>query len=89
MTESAGSPRSMVGNLQLMLDLDRIGVETISLRERWLQLGSPVRSLLIAVFSWVAEEQGVRSASAPRPASRGHVTRVRPCDGRASPSILS
>lgn len=49
--------RSMVGNLQLVLDLDRVGVETISVREPWLQLGGPVRSLLIGVFSWVAEEE--------------------------------
>lgn len=49
--------RSMVGNLQLVLDLDRVGVEVISIREPWLQMSGPVRSLLIAVFSWVAEEE--------------------------------
>lgn len=49
--------RSMSGNIQLLLDMDRVGVEVISSREPWLQMSGPVRSLLIAVFSWVAEEE--------------------------------
>jgi DNA invertase Pin-like site-specific DNA recombinase len=49
--------RSMVGNLTDVLELDRIGVKVISVRESWLDTGSPVRTLLIAIFSWVAEQE--------------------------------
>lgn len=52
--------RSMVNNLQAVLELDRLGVEVISSREQWLQMSGPVRSLLIAVFSWVAEQERLR-----------------------------
>lgn len=49
--------RSMTGNLQAVLDLDRCGVEVVSVREPWLDTGGPVRSLLIAIFGWVAEQE--------------------------------
>jgi DNA invertase Pin-like site-specific DNA recombinase len=49
--------RSMVGNLQAVLDLDRCGVEVVSVRESWLDTGGPVRTLLIAIFSWIAEQE--------------------------------
>lgn len=49
--------RSMVENLRVVLELDRLGVEVISSREPWLTMQGPVRSLLIAVFSWVAEQE--------------------------------
>ncbi|MGO8996496.1 MAG: recombinase family protein [Polyangiaceae bacterium] len=52
--------RSMVGNLQDVLELDRIGVTVVSVRETWLDTGSPVRSLLVAIFSWVAEQERTR-----------------------------
>jgi putative DNA-invertase from lambdoid prophage Rac len=52
--------RSMVGNLQDVLELDRIGVQVVSVREPWLDTGGPVRSLLIAIFSWVAEQERAR-----------------------------
>ena len=52
--------RSMVGNLQAVLELDRIGVQVVSVREPWLDTGGPVRSLLIAIFSWVAEQERLR-----------------------------
>jgi hypothetical protein len=38
--------RSMVGNLQAVLDLDRSGVQVVSVRETWLDTGSAVRPLL-------------------------------------------
>ena len=50
----------MVGNLQAVLELDRIGVQVVSVREPWLDTGGPVRSLLIAIFSWVAEQERLR-----------------------------
>ena len=52
--------RSMVGNLQDVLELDRVGVQVVSVREPWLDTGSPVRTLLIAIFSWVAEQERAR-----------------------------
>jgi DNA invertase Pin-like site-specific DNA recombinase len=52
--------RSMTGNLTDVLELDRIGVTVVSVRETWLDTGSPVRSLLIAIFSWVAEQERAR-----------------------------
>jgi len=52
--------RSMVGNLQAVLDLDRCGVEVVSVNEPWLDTGGPVRSLLIAIFGWIAEQERAR-----------------------------
>jgi putative DNA-invertase from lambdoid prophage Rac len=49
--------RSMVGNLQAVLELDRRGVQVLSVREPWLDTGGPVRPLLVAIFSWVAEQE--------------------------------
>ncbi|MBL9028184.1 MAG: recombinase family protein [Myxococcales bacterium] len=55
--------RSMVGNVQEVLTLDRLGVEVVSVREPWLDMGGPVRTLLIAILSWVAEEERRQIAS--------------------------
>lgn len=52
--------RSMAGNLAAVLELDRIGVQVVSVREQWLDTSGPVRSLLIAIFSWVAEQERLR-----------------------------
>lgn len=52
--------RSMTGNLTDVLELDRIGVTVVSVRESWLDTGGPVRNLLIAIFSWVAEQERTR-----------------------------
>lgn len=52
--------RSMVGSVTTVLELDRIGVQVISLREPWLDTGGPVRSLLVAIFGWVAEQERTR-----------------------------
>jgi len=52
--------RSMTGNLTDVLELDRIGVTVVSVRESWFDTSSPVRSLLIAIFSWVAEQERAR-----------------------------
>ncbi|MBZ0251223.1 MAG: recombinase family protein [Burkholderiales bacterium] len=55
--------RSMVGNLQTVLELDRRGVEVLSVREPWLDTGGPVRSLLLAVFGWMAEQERAQIAA--------------------------
>jgi DNA invertase Pin-like site-specific DNA recombinase len=58
--------RSMVGNLQDVLELDRVGVEVVSVREPWLDTGGPVRTLLIGIFSWCAEQERNRLVSRTR-----------------------
>lgn len=52
--------RSMVGCLLRLVELDRLGVQVVSLRETWLDTGGPARSLLIAIFGWVAEQERAR-----------------------------
>jgi putative DNA-invertase from lambdoid prophage Rac len=52
--------RSMIGNIQTVLELDRLGVRLVSLREPWLDTSGPVRSLLLAIFSWCAEQERLR-----------------------------
>jgi putative DNA-invertase from lambdoid prophage Rac len=47
----------MAGVITDILALDRAGIEVISLREQWLDMGGPVRNLLLAVFGWIAEEE--------------------------------
>jgi putative DNA-invertase from lambdoid prophage Rac len=52
--------RSMVGNLQAVLALDRMGVAVVSYREPWLDAAGPLRELLICIFSWVAQQERAR-----------------------------
>jgi DNA invertase Pin-like site-specific DNA recombinase len=49
--------RSMHGAITTVLELDRLGVKVISLQEGWLDTSGPVRSLLVAIFGWVAEQE--------------------------------
>ncbi len=43
-----------------VLELDRLGVQVISVKEPWLDQQGPARSLLLAVLFWVAEQEAVR-----------------------------
>jgi putative DNA-invertase from lambdoid prophage Rac len=52
--------RSMVKNINAVVELDRLGVQVVSVREPWLDTGGPVRALLVAIFSWVAEQERAR-----------------------------
>jgi DNA invertase Pin-like site-specific DNA recombinase len=53
--------RSMVGNLQAVLDLDRRGVQVVSVKESWLDSDiGPARQLLLGIMGWVAEQERVR-----------------------------
>jgi DNA invertase Pin-like site-specific DNA recombinase len=52
--------RSMVGAINTVLELDRLGVRVISVRESCLDTDSPVRPLLVAIFGWVAEQERTR-----------------------------
>lgn len=49
--------RSMLGNLEAVKALDERGIALISVREPWLDTTGPHRSLLIGIFSWVAEQE--------------------------------
>jgi putative DNA-invertase from lambdoid prophage Rac len=50
----------MIDNIQTVLELDRIGVRLVSVREPWLDTAGPVRGLLLAIFSWCAEQERLR-----------------------------
>jgi putative DNA-invertase from lambdoid prophage Rac len=50
----------MASNVRQVLELDRLGVLVVSVREPWLDTGGPVRDLLVAIFSWVAEQERLR-----------------------------
>lgn len=52
--------RNMQSTIRTVLELERVGVELVSLRESWLDTGGPVRSLLVAIFSWIAEQERTR-----------------------------
>ena len=52
--------RSMTGAINTVLELDRLGVPVLSVREGWLDTSGPVRPLLVAIFGWVAEQERVR-----------------------------
>ena len=49
--------RSMPGAINDILELDRLGVRVLSVREPWLDTSGPVRPLLVAIFGWVAEQE--------------------------------
>jgi DNA invertase Pin-like site-specific DNA recombinase len=52
--------RSMHANVGDLLELDRVGVQVVSVKEQWLDTSGPTRSLLVAIFSWVAEQEHAR-----------------------------
>lgn len=52
--------RSMTGAINTVLELDRLGVPVLSVREGWLDTTGPVRPLLVAIFGWVAEQERTR-----------------------------
>lgn len=52
--------RSLAGNVNDLLALDRLGVRVVSVREPWMDSAGPVRELLVAIFSWVAQQERTR-----------------------------
>jgi DNA invertase Pin-like site-specific DNA recombinase len=52
--------RSMFENIRDVMTLDRYGVLIASVKEPWLDTSGPVRSLLVAIFSWVAQQERER-----------------------------
>lgn len=49
--------RSMIENMVSIVQLDRAGVRVVSCKQPWLDTEGPNRWLLIAVFSWAAENE--------------------------------
>lgn len=52
--------RSMIGTIDMVLRLDKLGIRIISHAEPWLDMVGPVRNLLLYIFSWVAEQERER-----------------------------
>lgn len=52
--------RSQVGAMMTVHQLDKAGVAIVSAREPWLDTTGPVRSLLVSIFGWVAEQEHAR-----------------------------
>ena len=76
--------RSMVGNIRTVIDFDRLGVEVISVQEPWMDTTAApgVRDLLLAIFSWVAEQERRRisertKAGLEKARARGRLGRPR------------
>jgi hypothetical protein len=80
--------RSMTGNLADVLELDRIGVQVVSVRESWLDTGSPVRTLLIAIFSWVMVRQGKGKKDRMVPIGENAVAWIRKYLDEARPQLV-
>jgi putative DNA-invertase from lambdoid prophage Rac len=55
-------PQSVAGAMQTILDLDRLGVDVLSVREPWLDTRGPVRSLLIELCGYVVERDRLRKS---------------------------
>lgn len=49
--------RDTLVNMQTIAELDRVGVRVVSAQESWLDTTGPTRTLLVAIFSWVAEQE--------------------------------
>jgi putative DNA-invertase from lambdoid prophage Rac len=58
--------RDTIGNLLAVRDLDRLGVQIVSVKESWLDTTGPTRTLLVAIFSWVAEQERERRSERTR-----------------------
>ena len=79
-----------------VLELDRLGVQVVSAKENWLDQQGPARSLLLAVLSWVSEQEAVRLSERTKAGlARARAAGIRlsgPCklpslvDGRAAKS---
>lgn len=52
--------RTMFSTIGDIKELDRVGVEVVSVRESWFDTTGPVRDLLICVFAWVANHERER-----------------------------
>ncbi len=86
--------RSMRGAIDTVLELDRLGVRLLSVREPWLDTSGPIRPLLVAIFGWVAEQEReilISRVNAGIARARKHGTKSGRPMGRppASPVLVS
>lgn len=58
--------RDTVGNLLAVRELDRLGVRIVSAQDSWLDTTGPARELLVAVLSWVAQQERDRRSERTR-----------------------
>jgi len=58
----------MTGAINTVLELDRLGVPVLSVREGWLDTSGPVRPLLVAIFGWVVVTMNAGEYVIARPA---------------------
>jgi len=49
--------RNMWETIAAIKELDRLGVQVVSVKEPWFDTSGPVRDLLIAIFSWVGQHE--------------------------------
>lgn len=82
--------RSMAGTVRDVIELDRLGVRVLSVRESWLDTDGPTRPLLLAIFGWVAQQERTQLQERTKAGLRRAViegkTLGRP---RASPILLA
>lgn len=82
--------RNLVNVVRDVAELDRLGVRLLSVRDSWLDVDGPQRSLLVAVLGWVAEFERRRLVERTRAgldrARKEGKTLGRP---RVSPVLLS
>jgi DNA invertase Pin-like site-specific DNA recombinase len=52
--------RSLIDTFVTIAELDGLGVRVVSHQEAWLDTRGPTRGLLLAIFSWVAEQERAR-----------------------------
>lgn len=52
--------RSLGGNLNDFIALDKLGIRIISVQEPWMDSAGPIRELLVAIFSWAAQQERAR-----------------------------
>jgi hypothetical protein len=80
--------RSMTGAIKTVLELDRLGVPVLSVREGWLDTSGPVRPLLVAISDGLPSKRGPGSSSASTRVWSARVGRARP-SGAPAPRSCS
>jgi DNA invertase Pin-like site-specific DNA recombinase len=79
--------RSLAGNINDFMALDKVGVRVVSVREPWLDTSGPIRELLIAIFSWAAQQERTRLIERTK-AGIAHARRDGKPWGRKSPTLV-
>jgi DNA invertase Pin-like site-specific DNA recombinase len=80
--------RSLAGNINDFMALDKMGVKVISVREPWMDTTGPIRELLIAIFSWAAQQERTRLIERTK-AGIAHARRNGKSWGRVSTKLVA